>query len=87
MIILLPLLRKLSIHQRTMLGRVLVIAGITGLLVGFAAVPALVVVSGVSILVGGVSLASAWRGRRAETLRLRRAALAGVTRGPDSRIG
>jgi hypothetical protein len=65
MIILLPLLRKLSIHQRTMLGRALVIAGVIGLLVGFAAVPALVVVSGVSIIVGGVSLASAWSGRRA----------------------
>jgi len=82
MIILLPLLRKLSIQQRTMLGRVLVIAGVIGLLVGFAAVPALVVVSGVTIIVGAVSLASAWRGRRSA----RRGA--GVrARGTDSRIG
>ena len=65
MIVLLPLLRKLNVDQRMMLGRALVIAGGLGLILGIIAVPALVVFSGLSVIVGGVSLASARSGRRA----------------------
>jgi hypothetical protein len=64
MIILLPLLAKLNVTQRIILGRTLVILGAIFLVVGFTGHPWLVGVSGFALLVGLVSLGSGWRGRR-----------------------
>jgi hypothetical protein len=65
MIILLPLLARLSIHQRVILGRKLVSLSIIFLAVGFTGHPWLVGLSAGGLLVGVASLASArWSRRR-----------------------
>jgi hypothetical protein len=65
MIILLPLLAKLSVGQRVILGRTLMILGGIFLAVGLTGHPWLVGVSAGGLLVGVASLGSAWRSRRA----------------------
>ncbi len=60
----LPLLARLSIDQRVILGRTLVIVGIIFLVVGFTGHPWLVGLSAFGLLVGIASLASAWWSRR-----------------------
>ena len=64
MIILLPLLARLSIDQRVILGRTLVIVGIIFLAVGFTGHPWIVGLSAFGLLGGIASLASAWWSRR-----------------------
>jgi len=64
MIILLPLLAKLSIHHRVILGKKLVALSIIFLAVGFTGHPWLVGLSAGGLLVGIASLASAWWSRR-----------------------
>jgi uncharacterized membrane protein HdeD (DUF308 family) len=64
MIILLPLLRKLSIRHRTMLGQVLIAAGVVAVLVGIATAPGLVVPGALALIIGAVSLGSARKARR-----------------------
>jgi hypothetical protein len=64
MLILLPLLAKLSPDQRVILGRTLVILGVIFLAVGFTGHPWLVVLSACGLLLGIASLASAWWSRR-----------------------
>lgn len=68
MIILLPLLAKLGVHQRVILGRTLVIRGVIFLGVGFTGQPWLVGLSAFGLLVGIASLASARWSRRRDTM-------------------
>jgi len=64
MLILLPLLAKLSIHRRVILSRALVINSVIWLAVGLTGHPWLVVLSASGLLLGIASWASAWSSRR-----------------------
>lgn len=65
MIILLPLIAKLSIDQRVILGRTLAILGVIFLAVGFTGHPWLVGLSAFGLVLGIASLAHAsWSQRR-----------------------
>jgi hypothetical protein len=65
MIVLLPLLAKLSPDQRVLIGRTLVVLGAVFLAIGFTGRPWLVVLSAWGLLLGVASLASArWSRRR-----------------------
>ena len=59
MIILLPLLRKLPIRARAIVGAILAVLGVAALFV-----PGLFVVGAVSAIVGLILLGSAWSSRR-----------------------
>jgi hypothetical protein len=64
MILLLPLLRKLSIRSRTILGTMLAAAGLIALVIGLAAVPSIVVDAIIAAVIGAIFLGSAWSSRR-----------------------
>ena len=64
MIILLPLLRKLSIRSRTIVGSVLTAVGLVAVVVAAAGVSGLLVDGVIAAVVGVIFLASAWSSAR-----------------------
>ena len=59
MLILLPLLRKLPIRTRAIVGAVVAVLGLTGLFL-----PGLFVTGAIAVVVGLIFLGSAWSSRR-----------------------
>lgn len=64
MVILLPLLRKLSIRSRAIVGSVLTGAGLVVVAIALAAAPSILIHGAVAAVVGIVFLASAWSSRQ-----------------------
>ena len=64
MIILLPLLRKLSVRTRVLVGSVLTGAGLVVIVIALVVAPGILIHGAVAAVVGLVFLASAWSSRR-----------------------
>ena len=60
MLLLLPLLRRLSIRTRVTVGALLAVAGLVGLVVGLTTRSGPVVQAAIALFVGAVLLVSAW---------------------------
>ena len=66
MVILLPLLRKLSIRSRVIVGAAVTAVGLVAIVIAVAAGPAIGLDGAVAAVVGLIFLASAWSTRRRE---------------------
>lgn len=60
MLLLLPLLRRVSIRTRIVLGALLTVLGLVGLAVGLVILPGLVLQAAIALFVGTAFLSSAW---------------------------
>ena len=66
MIVLLPLLRKLSVRSRTIVGAAVTAVGLVAIVVAVAGGPAIGLDGAIAAVVGLIFLASAWSSRRRE---------------------